>query len=111
MPRPTDSFLEDSISYEVRLPPREFMYTVDQVCLMLDVNRKYFDERIAFYRGRTTGRARSRLNVVNIAAPEAKPLWRISETDYKLWMRTKGIVFYDEKNGRVISRSRTKSSG
>ena len=100
----SNSFREDEIDCDVNFPPREFMFTIQQVCLMLDVSRKYFDERVAFYRGRSVGRGGGRLRCVNIAAADADPLWRVSETDLKLWLRRKGIAFHTQINSRISSR-------
>lgn len=101
-----DNFREDEMDFDVNFPPREFLYTISQICVMLDVSRKYFDERIAFYRGRTVGRGPGRLRCVNIAAADASPLWRVSETDFKFWLRQKGIAFNTQINTRLSTRRR-----
>jgi hypothetical protein len=99
-----DNFREDEMDFDVNFPPREFMYTIPQICLMLDVNRKYFDERVGFYRGRSVGRGVGMLRCVNIAGADATPLWRVSETDFKLWLRHKGIAFNTQTNTRVLPK-------
>lgn len=96
-----NSFREDSVDPEVNFPTREFFYTVDQVGSMLDMSRKYLEERVLFFYGRSAGSMRGRLKVINLASPEEKPVWRVSETDFKLWLRYKKINFTEARNIRL----------
>lgn len=105
------SFDEDLMAPEVNFPSREFFYTLDQVCQMLDVSRDYLTTKVAFFYGRSTGSMRHRLKVVNIAAPDQKPIWRVAETDFKLWLRVKGIKFSEQRNVRLSPKARRKSLG
>lgn len=91
---------EDIMESEVNLPAREFFYTLDQVCQMLDVSQKYLIEKIIYFKGRSPGRPGARLPATNIAPPDESPVWRVGETDFKLWMRKKGIAFRDPVNIR-----------
>lgn len=105
------SFEDDVFAPEVNFPRREFFYTIQQVCLMVDVSQKHLEERVLFFWGRSTGSQRGRLKAINIAAPDAKPIWRVSETDFKIWLRTKGIKFSEQRNVRLLQKKPRKSSG
>ena len=101
------SFREDEISYNVNLPTREFMYTVDQICLMLDVNKETLVNKILWFQGRSPGKPVGYLVATNIAAPDKKPVWRVSESAFRSWMRHKKIRFNDpEELGRRLKRSK-----
>ena len=43
------SFEEDVFAPEVNFPRREFFYTIQQVCLMVDVSQKHLEERAVSY--------------------------------------------------------------
>lgn len=93
----SNSFSEDEIDSEVNLPAREFMFTVDQIALMLDISKKSLEDEFLFFHGRSVGSRRGRLIAINIATPEMKPVWRVSETSFKVWMRYKGIRFTEQR--------------
>ncbi|ANA85926.1 helix-turn-helix DNA binding domain protein [Gordonia phage GourdThymes] len=105
------SFQEDIMTSEVHFPAREFFYTVQQVALMLDCSRSYLEERVLYFAGRSTGSMKGRIRVVNISAPDEKPIWRVSETDFKLWLKTKGIRFSEQRNARLMAKKRPQSFG
>ena len=101
-----NSFDEDAINPEVHFPTREFFYTVQQIGLMLDVSREYLEASVLYFWGRSVGSMRGRLKVINVAAPDAKPIWRVAETDFKLWLRYKGIKFSEQRNVRLVAKSK-----
>ncbi|AKJ71853.1 hypothetical protein TIN4_56 [Tsukamurella phage TIN4] len=107
----SNSFSEDLIEPEVNLPAREFMFTLDQIALMLDVSRKSLEDNFLFFHGRSAGSRRGRLIAVNIATPEMKPVWRVSETAFKVWMRYKGIVFTEQRSVRIATKRPVKKRG
>lgn len=102
-----NSFKEDELNYQVRLPTREFMYTVDQICFMLDISKDDAVKKVLWFSGRSVGKPNHRLITVNIAAPDQSPIWRVSETSFRTWMKVKRIQFNDpEVRGRVLRRQR-----
>jgi len=105
------SFQEDVLTSEVHFPAREFFYTVQQVALMLDCARPYLEERVLFFVGRSAGSMKGRLRAVNISAPDQKPIWRIAETDFKLWLRSKGMRYSEQRNARLMAKKRPQSFG
>ncbi|QDF18277.1 helix-turn-helix DNA binding domain protein [Gordonia phage Dakiti] len=106
-----NSFQEDIMTSEVHFPAREFFYTVQQVALMLDCSRSYLEERVLYFAGRSTGSLKHRLRVVNISAPEEKPIWRVAETDFKIWLKGKGIRYTEQRNARLMASKRPQSFG
>lgn len=91
------SFDEDIFDSEVELPLREFLFRVDQVCAILDVSVTYARDNLLYFQGRDIGRNRDKIRTINIAPADAKPLWRIPESDFKAWMKMKGIRFTEPK--------------
>lgn len=85
---------DDTFKYEVELPVREFFYTCDQIAYLLDMSESHLRDSILFYVGREWHKKpRERLRAVNIAPPDDNPDWRVSETDFIMWMRVVGISF------------------
>lgn len=80
----------------VKLPPRIFLYTLDQIALMLDMSDQAIRTYCHLDRFHTGPRPPSRLLARNIAPPEDRPDWRVAEPELRRWMRLKGF--------RVITR-------
>jgi len=81
---------------KVKLPLREFMYTIDQIAYLLELKEQYVKERIIFYEGRTVGvPTRDEMVAVNVAREGDKPEWRVAERHLKRWMRFKGYKIYE----------------
>ena len=78
------------------LPPRPFLYTVDQLSVILQISEKALHIHHLFHEGRDVGtRARHEMFARNIAAPDEKPDWRVAERELIRWMRLKGFKYYD----------------
>lgn len=101
-------FQEDSIASEVNLPATEFFFNLDQIAQMLDVSRSNLIANFCFFVGRSTGIQKGRIRTINIAPPDAKPIWRVSETDFKIWLRHKHIRFTQQRNVRLFVKKRKK---
>lgn len=75
------------------LPDIEIMFTLEQIQLFLNLTPSE-KASVIFYDGRGLGIANRRqgLLAINIAYdPEAKPIWRVSETELARWMKHHGI--------------------
>lgn len=80
----------------VGLPARVFLYTIDQLCVMLNVSEEQIKKSYLWYEGRSTGTKRRDLMVArNIAKPENTPDWRITEREFIRWMKFKGFKHYE----------------
>lgn len=86
----------DEFQGEVVLPTHVFFYTVEQIGHMLDCSPEHLRYYILYYQGRDYGpKARGKLRAINIATPDDKPIWRISEQDFISWLKSKGITFHE----------------
>lgn len=81
----------------IALPIRPFLYTVDQLAQLLSLDESYIRNNLLYYEGRSTGAVRKTLmRAVNIAADgELKAEWRVSDFEFRKWMRFKGFKYYE----------------
>lgn len=81
---------------KIGLPTRVFLFTVDQLSVMLDVESKTIMDFYLYFEGRSTGSRKKNLMVaINIAPPELAPEWRVAEREFIRWMRVKGFKHYE----------------
>lgn len=81
----------------VRLPPRVFLYTLDQIALMLGMDESALKKYCHLDKFHTGVRPPGRLLTRNIAPPDEKRSdWRVAEKELIRWMRIKGF--------RVVTR-------
>lgn len=80
----------------VTLPYRPFLFTVDQIAVILDIDPKAIMAQYLYYEGRSIGsRHRDLMIARNIAPTNEKPDWRIAERELVRWMRFKGFRYYE----------------
>jgi len=78
------------------LPVRSFLFTLDQVGEMLQVDESKLRERYVFYTNRHVGSPpKDKMRAVNIAPVGTHPQWRIAEREFVRWLRYKGFRVYD----------------
>lgn len=81
---------------KIGLPPRPFLYTVDQISTLTQISEQSLHVSHIFHEGRDIGARQSHQMVArNIAAPKNTPDWRVVEKEFIRWMRLKGFKFYD----------------
>lgn len=81
---------------KVGLPPRVFLYTLDQLCVMIDIDVKSLEKSHVYFEGRSIGTRRRDLMIArNIAAPDEKPEWRVAEREFVRWLKFKGFRYYE----------------
>lgn len=86
----------DETTHRIGLPLRPFLYTVDQLCTILQVTEQHLHTMVLYHVGRDVGiKDRHHMEARNIARPNEKAEWRVAEQELKRWMRTKGFKFYD----------------
>lgn len=80
----------------VGLPPRPFLYTLDQISVILNISQSEVGKRI-YYEGRSTGIRNVRLMIARNINPnlQEKPDWRVAERELIRWMKVMGFKFYD----------------
>jgi hypothetical protein len=80
----------------VGLPYRPFLYTVDQIAVLLDLDPKTVLANYLYFEGRSIGSRHKDLMVArNIAPRDQKPEWRVAERELVRWMRFKGFRYYE----------------
>lgn len=81
---------------KIGLPPRTFLYTLDQLSVMLDLPEAALRKSHLYFMGRSTGTIKNDLMAcTNIAATGEKPEWRVAEREFTRWMRNKGFRHYE----------------
>lgn len=80
----------------IGLPVRPFLYTVDQIATLLQLEQSDIESRYLFFDRRSTGaRPKDKMLARNIAPDGEPPDWRITERELIRWMRFKGWRFYE----------------
>jgi hypothetical protein len=80
----------------VGLPTRPFLYTIDQVAMLMSVSESYVHLEYAHYDGRSIGiPSPDRIVFRNIAPKGALPEWRCSEREIIRFLRHKGYKYYE----------------
>jgi hypothetical protein len=80
----------------IGLPPRPFLYTLDQISVLLDLSETAIKQTHIYFEGRSTGVRRKDLMIArNIAPATEKPEWRVAERELIRWFRHKGFRFYE----------------
>ena len=91
MPK-VDPFRDDIFKSDIDFPWREFMFTLDQIAFLLDIEQDYLINNYLYLPGgRSTGSPTGRIRCTNIARPDQEPNWRVSETAFRFWCKQKGI--------------------
>ncbi len=81
---------------KIGLPVREFMYTLDQIAFLLEVELSTLKTSMIYFEGRSVGAVnKDRMQAYNIASAGEKPDWRVPERFFKRWMRFKGFKIYE----------------
>lgn len=85
-----------SQGHTVGLPPRVFLYTVDQLAVMTNLSEAILHSNHLFHENRDIGiRQKYEMLARNIAPPDSKPDWRVSEKEFVRWLKLKGFKYYD----------------
>lgn len=84
------------------LPPKLFLYTLDQVCFIIQMPMPTLRRSHLFLQGRSTGvHHRHLLLARNIAEPTSRQAdWRVAETELIRWMAVKGFVY--RESGKIV---------
>lgn len=81
-----------SSTSQVGLPPRPFLYSLDQVADLVAVDLATLRKRHVFYDRVSPGiPPRDLLLARNIAADSDKPVWRVAERELLRWLRYRGF--------------------
>ena len=82
---------------KVGLPPRPFLYTLDQISTILNVDLSEIKARYIYYENRSTGVMSVRLLLAKNIEPDRaqRPDWRVAERELIRWMKVMGFKYYD----------------
>ena len=80
----------------VQLPQKQFLYTLDQVALLLAMSEDTLRLRYLWYQGLSVGVwKKDRLKAVDIApVGDKRGEWRVSEEELIRWLRHKRLRIY-----------------
>lgn len=80
----------------VGMPTRVFLYTIDQLSVMLDMSPDQIKKQHVYFEGRSIGSRHKHLMMArNIAAPGEKAEWRVAEREFVRWLKVKGFRHYE----------------
>lgn len=102
-PRSTGARSRPLSRERVGLPPRPFLYTLDQIAALLNLSEHTILTRYIYYQNYTFGPApKNKMVAHNITQegmvhPQAtsKNDWRVAEQEFIRWMKYKGFTFYE----------------
>jgi hypothetical protein len=81
---------------KIGLPPRVFLYTLDQISVLINVPEARLKASYIYFENRSTGlKDTFMMSARNIAPTDQKPDWRVSEREFVRWMRYMGYKYYD----------------
>lgn len=83
---------------KVGLPPRPFLYTMDQISVMTDLSERALAQQHIYFEGRDIGVRKPHQMIarnLNQGQPLEKPDWRILDKEFIRWMRAKGYKYYE----------------
>ena len=82
------------VARSVSLPTVPFLYTLDQVAMILNISDRNLKANYLYYIGRTPGpKSLNRIEAMNITPDNnQQPDWRVSERELVRWLARKGFA-------------------
>jgi hypothetical protein len=81
---------------KIGLPYRPFLFTLDQISSLLNVEVSALMRSYIYFDKRSTGiMSRDLMLARNIAPRDSKPEWRVAERELLRWMKRKGFKHYE----------------
>lgn len=82
---------------ELFIPPRFFLYTLDQIATVLSIPPDVLKQNgYIFFEGRSTyAKKRGQMSARNIAPDGRPPVWRVLDKEFFRWMKHKGFKYYE----------------
>ena len=85
----------DLFAEQIPLPLKTFMYTIDQISVMLDMTEQMLRRKVLFYVGREMQKQDPmKMRAINISGIDEKAEWRVSEEELVRWCRKRKVRFY-----------------
>ena len=79
---------------EVGLPVRVFLYTLDQIATILQVEEKDLRKYVHFQDRSVGARPLDMMQARNIAPAGEKPEWRVADRELERWLSRRGFRIY-----------------
>lgn len=97
MPARRATGVEGADPDSVNLPPRIFLYTLDQIAGIISMTQAHLERNYIYYYGKSTGpKPRERMMARDInAGTDKRPDWRVADTEVVRWLRRAGFVISD----------------
>lgn len=81
---------------QIGMPPRVFLYTLDQIGVMLNLSTDTIAKSYVYFEGRSIGSRHKDLMIArNIAPSDQRPDFRVAEREFVRWMKNKGFRYYE----------------
>lgn len=81
---------------DLGLPPRPFLFTLDQIAALMYVELEHFRKRYCYYEGRDIGpQYHDLIWCRNIAPRGAPPDWRVSEREVQRFLKQNGFRVHE----------------
>jgi hypothetical protein len=81
----------------VEMPVIHFLFTLDQIALLMSVSEETLRKTYVYFEGRSTGTKHGKMSARNIASEYDKPDWRVAEANFRAFLRSKGYEVYDPR--------------
>jgi hypothetical protein len=82
----------------IGLPPLLFLFTLEQICSMIQVDMTSLMRNHLWYTGVTPGMPmRRQMRAVNVGEHK-EPIWRVSQRDFVSWAKRQGFKVSDYAN-------------
>jgi len=87
---------------KIGIPLRPFLWTLDQIATIINLDVRTVKIHYVYYEGRSTGGVtRSKMIARNISPRDQPAEWRVAHEEMLRWLKSKGFRFYEE--GRLRS--------
>ncbi len=82
----------------IELPPRPFLYTLDQIATLLGMTTATLKKDHAYLVGFSMGQCRAtNLQARSISPPDRPPDWRVGEEELMRWLKLHGFRIYQRR--------------
>jgi hypothetical protein len=78
----------------VGLPPRTFLYTLDQIAEMVAIPLPTLRQRYVYFDGHSIGALKRSMLLARNISPDDQADWRVAEAELIRWMKFKRFRFH-----------------
>jgi imidazolonepropionase-like amidohydrolase len=84
--------ISDREQKETGIPLRVFLYTLDQISVMVEIPVATLEKSYIYFEGRTIATFRpEKMRARNISAREDIPEWRVADKEVIRWLKNRGF--------------------